>query len=74
MAVQRKFAAGDTVRPKNGGPIMKVDRYGEFDLVHCLWLDEKKRPQCRPFIEDNLDKLPFPSPQDSSGRGIKEKK
>ncbi len=54
--------------------MMKVDRYGEFNLVHCLWLDEKQRPQSRQFIEDNLEKLPFPIPQESSGRGIKEKK
>ena len=72
--MQRKFALGETVRPKSGGPTMKVDRYGEFNLVHCLWLDEKKHPQSRPYIEDNLEKLPFPSPPDSSGRGIKEKK
>jgi uncharacterized protein YodC (DUF2158 family) len=72
--VQREFAPGEIVRPKSGGPIMKVDRYGEFNLVHCLWLDAKQRPQSRPFIEENLEKLPFPSSQDFSDRGMKEMK
>ena len=73
MAVQRKFAPSDAVRPKGGGPIMKVDRYGEFDLVHCVWIDENEHPQSKPFTEDILEKLPFPSPQDSSRGPIKEK-
>jgi len=73
VTMQRNFAPGDTVRPKSGGPIIKVDRYGEFNLVQCLWFDEKKQPQSRAFIEDNLEKLPFPSPQDSSRGPIKEK-
>ena len=74
VIMQRNFAPGDTVRPKSGGPIMRVDRYGEFNLVHCLWFDEKRQPQSKPFVEDNLEKLPFPSSQDSSGQRIKEKK
>jgi uncharacterized protein YodC (DUF2158 family) len=71
VTVQRKFAPGDAVRPKGGGPIMKVDRYGEFDLVHCLWIDENKHPQSRPFTEDALEKLSFPSPQESFNRGAR---
>jgi uncharacterized protein YodC (DUF2158 family) len=73
VTMQRSFAPGDTVRPKSGGPIMRVDRYGEFNLVHCLWLDEKGQPQSKPFLEENLEKLSFPSPQDSSSRQIKRK-
>jgi uncharacterized protein YodC (DUF2158 family) len=64
--MQRNYSPGDTVRHKSGGPIMKVDRYGEFDLVHCLWFDEKSQPQIRQFTEDDLEKVPLPS-QDSSG-------
>ena len=73
VIMQRNFAPGDTVRPKSGGPIMRVDRYGEFNLVHCLWFDEKRQPQSKPFVEENLEKLPIHSPQDSSGWRIKRK-
>jgi uncharacterized protein YodC (DUF2158 family) len=61
MARQRKFAVGDTVRPRGGGPSMIVDSYGEFDLVHCWWLDKKNNPQSRPFPEEMLEKVAAPS-------------
>jgi SAM-dependent methyltransferase len=38
---------------------MMVDHYGEFDLVYCWWLDKKNNPQCNPFREEMLEKLPF---------------
>jgi uncharacterized protein YodC (DUF2158 family) len=62
MTRQKKFTAGDIVRPKGGGPTMMVDHYGEFDLVHCLWMDNKDNPQSKPFKEEMLEKVPFPSP------------
>jgi uncharacterized protein YodC (DUF2158 family) len=61
MARQRKYAIGDKVHPRGGGPSMMVDHYGEFDLVYCWWLDKKNNPQCKPFREEILEKLPFPS-------------
>jgi uncharacterized protein YodC (DUF2158 family) len=66
MARQKKFAPGDMVRPRGGGPSMTVDHYGEFDLVYCWWLDKKDYPQSKPFREEMLEKLPSPSPPKSS--------
>ena len=53
----RKFAPGELVRPKRGGPAMRVDHYGDFDFVHCTWLDEKSNPQSKPFPESWLEKI-----------------
>ncbi len=41
MDRSRKFVPGELVRPRQGGPTMKVDSYGDFDLVNCVWLDAK---------------------------------
>jgi uncharacterized protein YodC (DUF2158 family) len=57
MARSRKFIPGELVRPKQGGPIMSVDCYGDFDLVHCVWLDAKHNPQSKPFLESRLEKI-----------------
>jgi hypothetical protein len=40
---------------------MKVDSYGDFDLVNCVWLDAKHNPQSKPFLETRLEKIPFGS-------------
>jgi uncharacterized protein YodC (DUF2158 family) len=70
MARQRKFSPGDIVRPRGGGPSMIVDAYGEFDLVQCWWIDKKNNPQNKPFQEEMLEKVPFPSqPKSSNAQG-----
>jgi uncharacterized protein YodC (DUF2158 family) len=66
MSRSRKFTPGELVRPKQGGPAMRVDRYGDFDLVHCIWLDEKHGQQSKPFLENMLDRISFSSNQNSS--------
>jgi len=64
MTLPRKFAPGQFVRPKRGGPAMRVDHYGDFDLVHCIWLDKKRNPQSKPFPEPWLEEIP------SSNQGV----
>ena len=59
MAWPKKFAPGELVRPKRGGPAMKVDRYGDFDFVYCVWLDKKNNPQSKPILENSLEKIPL---------------
>jgi uncharacterized protein YodC (DUF2158 family) len=58
MTPSMRFAPGELVRPKRGGPPMRVDHYGDFDLVHCTWLDEKHSPQSKPFPENWLENIP----------------
>jgi len=65
MTRPKRFASGELVRPKRGGPAMKVDHYGDFDFVHCIWLDEKRNPQSKPFPENWLEKIT--SRQNSTG-------
>lgn len=61
MDRSRMFIPGELVRPRQGGPTMKVDSYGDFDLVNCVWLDAKHNPQSKPFLETRLEKIPFGS-------------
>jgi len=67
MTRSKRFASGEFVRPKRGGPAMTVDHYGDFDFVHCTWLDEKRNPQSKPFPENWLERIRFTSNQNSSG-------
>ena len=44
MAKKPRFAIGDSVKLKSGGPVMTVDGYAVFDegTVICKWFAGKK--------------------------------
>ena len=61
MDRSRKFVPGELVRPRQGGPTMKVDSYGDFDLGQLRLVRRKTQPQSKPFLETRLEKIPFGS-------------
>lgn len=55
---------GDVVKLKSGGPSMTVDDIGDYSMdedgtqsARCVWFDDKKKVECRPFLLSSLEKV-----------------